>query len=1396
MLPERPHVNIPDLDFTRIRSGGPSGQRGGFEQFICQQVAQESPEPGAKFVSLHGDGGDGGVECFWTLPNGDEHGHQAKYWTQHGDVDKAQLDTSVKAAVEQHPDLKRYTIAVPADPTGRTGRRGKSLLEKINDPDGWLEAWQKMATDLGMTVEFDIDWETNIVDRLNRVDISGVQRRYWFDVDVLSNQWWEDRKQEAVAAARPRYMPELNVEVPAARSIAALCSDDEWWQIVFDQADQITEAAKQLRYADDEVLSADLDAVRAVAAKVADALIAWHTLRTTAGLDDLGQALEAASAIVNAQEALEVEAMDEKHGDWDGEGWRQWQREYMVRFPAAAVDYLRELGQKLAQVTELLISPEGQLAGTQVALMTGPAGIGKTYLAIDAVVRRLAMGRPSALIHGRWFNDHEPLTHLRDVLQMPPDLSSEETLALLDESANAAGAPILLVIDALNDTRPRSLWRDNLDRLISILGRYPNVRLLLTARTHYVAQVLPPGLTLPRFEHTGFEGVEFEAVSEYAAFYGLEPPTSPPIHGEFDNPLYLRLVCEALQANSRLSLDQANMGLDELTKMVLDNANALISDRIDASPSDRVVHRAMHSLAAAIADAGGDPLTRPDAQSVLATIWSDVSAEKSLLDALIAQGLVEEDVIPDGSPYGTDIIAVTFERIGHHLIVSDALGGVTDADGVRTQLTGRLGQLIGLGGTIDVGILEATSVVVAERLGLELTGFRTEIGDDDAIAAAVIAGTGWRSASSITSDTGDIIVDALGRSASFDAALTMLFRLAARPDHPLNADFLHKFLMRWNMGARDQFLPGWLHITHNTSGAVDRLIRWAREKPLDQVGKDTTRLWVTALLWTTSATDRRVREPATIAAARLLARHPNQTAGLLVRFTVVNDEWVVERALEVAYAALLANGSTADWTAAAEVVWNHFFAAPADLTSNVAVRDAARSILEAANDRDVLPAGAAVAQFRPPYNSHWPLDWPTKADIKSYDNADYPKLVHSTTDDDFYRYKLEYDLDGRPGVDVPAAARWVVAEVIRLGYRPERHKSFDGYVVAKYGAGRGKPTWIERIGKKYQWIALNRLIGHVSDHAPKTARAWDPPPAPVPGPSTSISRQIDPTVIEFEPAPDNPRTWVPAYNWAATTGRSDSQWVADDTDIPTISVTGAEFDGHPFIVMSGFYDWNDAVDGSKRSRGMWTHLYSHLVNTSDLPTALAELERRDLLGQDISNSPRTSDGYVGEFPYGHHHGEMRHVIDHESSQPLSVPTTPATCAILGEYEYAGGHHETISIEAPAPEFFGPAPGKLHWNGRNGWTAATTGQLVAVLRHTVNASQNELLIDAAWLENWLTAEHRSMIWVENTGKGVYRGTGGGTAYPGALTRSQVHAWTPGNAVQTTTPGWQRFPARGE
>lgn len=1387
-------MNIPDIDFTRIRSLGPGGQRDGFEQFLCRQVGQEPPSAEAKFLSLHGAGGDGGVECYWVLGDGSEHGWQAKYWTDHNDVNKRQLDKSVDAALAQHPSLTKYTIAIPTDPTGPTGGQGKSLLEKITDKDGWLDGWRSKAEARGMSVEFELEWATNLITRLERLDASGLQRRYWFDADILPAQWWADRFSDAVAAARPRYIPELTVEVSAYRAIGALCSDEDWWSVAESHVAMIDEAAHTVAIAKDVALTANMEGCLDAATAVSEAVIVWRSRRRSQDFEALTHVLEASVALVHEQESLEVAAMDAKYPGihWDTKRWRQYQAEYEVAFPAAAVDALRGLDLALGATTEALVGPLGRLASSQIALMTGAAGVGKTFVAIDAVARRLNQGLPSVILHGRWFNDHDPLLQLRDLLHMPHDLTGEEAVGLFDEAAKIDGATTLIVIDALNDTRPRSTWRDNLDRLVSSVEKYEGLRLLVTARTHYVSQVIPTSMTLERFEHTGFQGVEFEAISEYADFYGLEPPASPPIHGEFDNPLYLRLVCEALQREGRLGLEQAAMGLGELTAMILDNANDLVSDRIDAPRADRVVHSAMNALASAIADGGPDPwLTRSQAQAVVAPIWPDRSAERSLLDALIGQGLLEEDVVPDGTTYGGDIVAITFERIGHHLIVSDALSPIHDRAGVEAELGGRLGRIIGLNSTIDVGLLEATSVVIAERFGIELAEFRSVIDDDDALAAAVVAGAAWRNPASISTATRAIVLDALRRRRTVSDTLALLFRLSVRPDHPLNADFLHEVLATKTMALRDAVLAPWYHHTHATGGSVDRLIRWAREKPLEQVGDETARLWITALLWCTSATDRRVRDTASLAAVRLLTRHPHHAARSLERFTAVDDEWIVERACAVAYAALLANGAREDWAAAADIASQNIFAA-GQITPNASVRDAARSLLEAANYRDLLPAGLTPEQFRPPYVSNWPLDWPTEQEVEALDRNDYPRLVYSTTGDDFFTYQLSPALRDRPGIDLDAAARWVVIQAIRIGYEPGLHRSFDIYVINEFGDGRSTPAWIERIGKKYQWIALNRLAGIVADHIPKKRESWDPPEPPVPGPQTRLTTQMDPTVVEFDVNPDSPRPWVPEYDWRPAMEAAEADWIADGTDFPHIAFEAPMLDGRPHLVLSGAYTWLREDSSSSRQRRIWTSVYSHLVATVDLAAVIDELRQRDLVGHPVAESTYVYDGYVGDFPYGHHHERWLHLVRHEWTEPLSVVSRRATWDFLGEHEYAPDELKTISLDVPAPEFFGSAPGGLRWNGRNGWVEET-GLQVATVRH-VGRGQNELLMDTDWLGRWLTAERMSLVLIENSAKEAYGGIGDASNYPGRHTRSQVHSWTPGEDLRTATPGWNHTGAR--
>src|SRR5687767_11393497 len=112
------------IDFREIRPYD-GDKRKGFEELICQLARRESGHKTEEFRRVDGAGGDGGVEAYWLLEDGTEHGYQAKYFLATKDIDWSQIDKSVRAALEQHPKLTQYTIAIACDLTDRSGNLGR-----------------------------------------------------------------------------------------------------------------------------------------------------------------------------------------------------------------------------------------------------------------------------------------------------------------------------------------------------------------------------------------------------------------------------------------------------------------------------------------------------------------------------------------------------------------------------------------------------------------------------------------------------------------------------------------------------------------------------------------------------------------------------------------------------------------------------------------------------------------------------------------------------------------------------------------------------------------------------------------------------------------------------------------------------------------------------------------------------------------------------------------------------------------------------------------------------------------------------------------------------------------------------------------------------------------------
>src|SRR5690554_6308599 len=119
-----------DIDWANLRTLNGS-QRDAFEELCCQLASCEQVPEGSTFVRVGAP--DAGVECYWVLPNGDEWGWQAKFFTSPpGPTQWQQITDSVQTALEKRPRLKRYTVCMPLDRADPRQPNKKSFMDEWN----------------------------------------------------------------------------------------------------------------------------------------------------------------------------------------------------------------------------------------------------------------------------------------------------------------------------------------------------------------------------------------------------------------------------------------------------------------------------------------------------------------------------------------------------------------------------------------------------------------------------------------------------------------------------------------------------------------------------------------------------------------------------------------------------------------------------------------------------------------------------------------------------------------------------------------------------------------------------------------------------------------------------------------------------------------------------------------------------------------------------------------------------------------------------------------------------------------------------------------------------------------------------------------------------------------
>jgi hypothetical protein len=937
-----------------------------FEELCCQLAHAEDVPAGSVFRRKGAP--DGGVECFWTMPDANETGWQTKFSSSLGKSQWKQIDESVKTALAKHPRLTRYVVCLPfdrADP--RTVKNGKPQSSAMSEWDAHVRKWSAWAAERDMDVAFDYWGDHEIADRL-ALDVHQGRRYFWFHEEHFGPLWFTQRFEEARENLGERYTPELNVDLPVARLYDGLGCTDRFRLLFLALRGKI---GKESRWLSKSKVAENPALCR---------LIAHATTELIAQLEVFGEADRVGPYYFDAlaKRANEVADATYKYAyHLEDIGRQQKNRD-------AFSDERRNaygLASQLRSLAEEASSSAAKAADTRVALLDGEAGEGKSHLLCDVAEKRVVEQLPTILLLGEQFTKADPWTQVLQLLHV--DCKRDEFLGALDAAAEAHGSRALILIDALNEGEDRSIWKRNLAGFLTACLRYPRISVGLSVRTAYVDDVLPEGLgeKLARETHHGFGEHEHEATRKFFAWFGIKRPSVPLLNPEFQNPLFLKLFCKGIKDAGLAEMPKGVQGITQMFGFLLDAVNRKLSreDQLDFNPKKRLVHDALRSLAERIASAERQFVSHEDAAAAVDAHLPNRAYNKSLFARMLAEGLLTEErfYTIDGIREG---IRFTYERLQDHQIASYLLDTHVGTEGIAAALQPDkpLGKRVReYAREWTYGLIAALSVQVPERFGVELLDVVPD--EADRLRPYMIRSFIWRRPETIGRPreyAGKLTDD------QFPLLLDVVLTVSATADHPFNADFLHKCLMHYVMADRDAWWSTYLAPRFGQHTSVDRLVEWAwSPEEKSHIDDEAVRLAATALLWFLTTPHRPLRDRATKALVRLLSPRLHVLDRLLSTFKLVDDIYVRERLYAVAYGCVMRTHDLQYVETVARRVYADVFGAGSP-TPHFLLRDYARGVVERAAALGLVD-DVEVSRIRPPYKSTWPERLPSIADLKA-----------------------------------------------------------------------------------------------------------------------------------------------------------------------------------------------------------------------------------------------------------------------------------------------------------------------------------------------------------------------------------------------------------------------------
>ncbi len=1082
-------------------------------------------------VIFNGSGGDGGVEAYALLNNGDIIGLQAKWFRDPLDSSQInQIKKSLKTATENRNGLIRYVVSLPRDLSdGKTQKR-----ETTTERDRWNDFFKTAKTNHpGVTVDL---WdETRIIDLLAELGSEGL-RRYWFEGSVTDLDYLQLKFHQAQNGwLCNRYTPDLHQSGQIEQDLKIRLNGPgvypEWLQDVAKMRNLLEDgqvATNRLRrYPEFMDLPEDAE-------KLIQTAQNWLT-------DAIAEQVEL-EKLLSPGNSFPVPDVESK---FDITGTRDLQNLIDVLLPedgnASRENAVEPIGRQLEKLLERWYERETTPQKLQdwghPVIYIGDPGVGKTDALANAVQQHLAQRKPAVLIRARDVNlaqswdlllanaIGQPTWNLRqvlDALESAAIQSQVRSVANTVDVSKSLPVRVLIAVDGLDETTSAEDWAEKLGELAVVAQEYPRILFAFSVRPSLVQRISPPR-NIHRIRLRGSDAPLADVFKAHCQINGIQCP--PLLRWALQTPLAIRLFAELYRGQVIENFSAQNFSLVELINRKIDNAELSIREREGEDwPKDiKPVRISLRAIAKACFTKGAE---LPE-EEVLQTVESAQSPKgilnrSQLLQILHQcrdQGLLLRRSMPSDDPFAPEINTwePAYETLTDFLLAWEAYQNAKQSPSnhdMPPYLVHRQASI-----TLAVYLLEKDghNFFTSELWKNNLTGERRE--DIQLIVLSMMPphqGEAYR----------EWVRNLFSRNMpTCSRILELLIVPGLRiPGYIYGAKFVHDALLPMGVAERDLFWSGPRQIPHNHGAkwegdayAVLEELKLSEDDPWDSA--PLLLAWAT----TTVNNDNRRRIRSELAAWG--DNKPSELLALLETAFQTNDPQMREDLLVAAYGASCLVRPNETWLPLCEWIINSFFTPdPLYRTHNLIIRHCARSLVERCLACGVLISEELVihlcqqyvdADVLPPLDrecfihihEHYGIE-PVTRDLAWYVMPKAIKPFFQKNDHHLFSQSAQTLLEqyarayNFPELDPECLGfAFVRAYILNMGWakdvfignpqggKPGEILGADIAISRKYGkATHGEQSSIASFGEKYVWAATHELTGFLADRV--TAYDW------------------------------------------------------------------------------------------------------------------------------------------------------------------------------------------------------------------------------------------------------------------------------------------------------------------